>query len=72
MAKTIKTEFTVDEATELRAAAGEIQYLTNAIHDVFEMLHVSLSMGYISASNGEPGLVAIMELCARAMEHGLR
>jgi len=68
MSKAIKIEFDADAATELSRAASEIQYLTNAVGEVFRFFHVGLSMGHLSGSDAEASLIALSELCSRAME----
>lgn len=69
MSKSIKIEFDADAAKDLSEAASEIQYLTNSVGEVFRFFHGGLLMGHLSGRDAESSLIALSDLCARAMEH---
>ncbi len=69
MNKQVTVKLDVSEAQNLSRAADEIQYLTNSVAEVFKLFHVGLSVGHLSVPEAEPALIAVSDLCARAMDH---
>jgi len=68
MNKKITVKLDASEAQNLSNAASEIQYLTNSVAEVFKLLQVGISIGHLSGPDAEPGLIALSQLCSRAME----
>ncbi|MDZ4096421.1 MAG: hypothetical protein U1D35_16100 [Paracoccaceae bacterium] len=57
--------FTDEEWGRLELMTGEIPHLLSNAGDVFELLHRGFSTGFLDAC---PGVISLLELCARAMK----
>jgi len=63
----VKIELSREQATELRDAAEEIQYISSNVHEVMQLLWSGHASGWLGGSENQEGVIALFDMTSRAM-----
>jgi len=63
----VKIELSREQATELRDAAEEIQYIASNVHELMQLLWSGHASGWLDGPDNQAGVIAMFDMTSRAM-----